>query len=167
MVPLHSYKFIATLQHTLAGYPGSPQRNPLILRVDSKAGHGGGNLTFSHISKPLSGLQWYSAVLHALELTFDSSDSGFCCEEGQKAVIGCLRRQTHWQGDRGVQRLVRLCCQGYECSVDPAEAHRNNGCSGCRDNGCSGCCNNVCSGCRVMRLLTIKKLVQYIGIVQT
>lgn len=42
MVPLHSYKFIATLQHTLAGYPGSPQRNPLILRVDSKAGHGGG-----------------------------------------------------------------------------------------------------------------------------
>ena len=42
VVPLHSYKFIATLQHTLAGYPGSPQRNPLLLRVDSKAGHGGG-----------------------------------------------------------------------------------------------------------------------------
>nr|QOL01125.1 putative extracellular protein CSOL_049 [Pseudococcomyxa simplex] len=45
VVPLHSYKFIATLQHTLAGYPGSPQRNPLILRVDSKAGHGGGKPT--------------------------------------------------------------------------------------------------------------------------
>ncbi|BDA42018.1 Prolyl endopeptidase [Coccomyxa sp. Obi] len=45
VVPLHSYKFIATLQHTLAGYPGSPQRNPLIMRVDSKAGHGGGKPT--------------------------------------------------------------------------------------------------------------------------
>lgn len=42
VVPLHSYKFIATLQHVLAGYPDSPQRNPLLLRVDSKAGHGGG-----------------------------------------------------------------------------------------------------------------------------
>ena len=42
MVPLHSYKMIATLQHTLAGYPDSPQRNPLLLRVDHNAGHGGG-----------------------------------------------------------------------------------------------------------------------------
>ena len=42
VVPLHSYKFLATLQHTLAGYPGSPQRNPLLLRVDTNAGHGGG-----------------------------------------------------------------------------------------------------------------------------
>lgn len=42
VVPLHSYKFIATLQHVLAGYPDSPQRNPLLIRVDSKAGHGGG-----------------------------------------------------------------------------------------------------------------------------
>jgi len=42
VVPLHSYKFLATLQHVLAGYPGSPQRNPLILRVDVNAGHGGG-----------------------------------------------------------------------------------------------------------------------------
>ena len=42
MVPLHSYKFLATLQHTLAGYAGSPQRNPLLLRVDTNAGHGGG-----------------------------------------------------------------------------------------------------------------------------
>ena len=42
VVPLHSYKMIATLQHTLAGYPDSPQRNPLLLRVDHNAGHGGG-----------------------------------------------------------------------------------------------------------------------------
>ena len=42
MVPLHSYKFISTLQHVLAGYQGSPQRNPLLLHVESRAGHGGG-----------------------------------------------------------------------------------------------------------------------------
>ena len=42
VVPLHSYKFISTLQHVLAGYPGSPQRNPLLLHVESRAGHGGG-----------------------------------------------------------------------------------------------------------------------------
>lgn len=42
MVPLHSYKFISTLQYTLAEYPDSPQRNPLLLRVDHNAGHGGG-----------------------------------------------------------------------------------------------------------------------------
>ncbi|CAK0747901.1 hypothetical protein CVIRNUC_001798 [Coccomyxa viridis] len=45
VVPLHSYKMIATLQHTLAGYPDSPQRNPLLLRVDHNAGHGGGKPT--------------------------------------------------------------------------------------------------------------------------
>ena len=42
VVPLHSYKFISTLQYTLAEYPDSPQRNPLLLRVDHNAGHGGG-----------------------------------------------------------------------------------------------------------------------------
>jgi hypothetical protein len=44
VVPLHSYKFISTLQYTLAGYPNSPQRNPLLIRVESRAGHGGGEL---------------------------------------------------------------------------------------------------------------------------
>ncbi len=53
VVPLHSYKFLATLQHTLAGYPGSPQRNPLILRVDVNAGHGGGALAQTRSPCPL------------------------------------------------------------------------------------------------------------------
>lgn len=51
MVPLHSYKFAATLQHVLAGYPDSPQRNPLLLRVDHNAGHGGGERFY--ITHPL------------------------------------------------------------------------------------------------------------------
>jgi len=42
VVPSHSYKFVAALQHVLAGYPNSPQRNPLILRIAHNAGHGAG-----------------------------------------------------------------------------------------------------------------------------
>lgn len=42
VVPLHSHKLIATLQHVLAGSPDSPQRNPLLTRIDTRAGHGAG-----------------------------------------------------------------------------------------------------------------------------
>ncbi len=34
VVPLHSYKLIAELQHTLAGSKDSVQRNPLLIRID-------------------------------------------------------------------------------------------------------------------------------------
>jgi hypothetical protein len=40
VVPMHSFKHAATLQHTL---PHNP--HPLLLRVDKKAGHGGGKST--------------------------------------------------------------------------------------------------------------------------
>ena len=42
MVPLHSHKLLATLQHTLAGSDDSPQRNPLVARIETKGGHGAG-----------------------------------------------------------------------------------------------------------------------------
>jgi prolyl oligopeptidase len=45
VVPLHSHKLTATLQHVLAGYPDAPQRNPLLTRIDVRAGHGAGKPT--------------------------------------------------------------------------------------------------------------------------
>ena len=42
VVPLHSHKLTATLQHVLAGGPNAPQRNPLLTRVEVRAGHGAG-----------------------------------------------------------------------------------------------------------------------------
>ena len=47
VVPLHSHKLTATLQHALAsGDPAaSPQRNPLITRIQVRGGHGAGKPT--------------------------------------------------------------------------------------------------------------------------
>ena len=45
VVPLHSLKLLATLQHALAGAPDSHQRNPLLARVEVRAGHGAGKPT--------------------------------------------------------------------------------------------------------------------------
>ncbi len=40
VVPLHSFKFAAELQYQLGGE--SYQTNPLVVRIDRKAGHGAG-----------------------------------------------------------------------------------------------------------------------------
>ncbi|KAG2433756.1 hypothetical protein HXX76_008118 [Chlamydomonas incerta] len=47
VVPLHTLKLLATLQHNLVtGDPAaSPQRNPLLARIEVKAGHGAGKPT--------------------------------------------------------------------------------------------------------------------------
>ncbi|KAK9792686.1 hypothetical protein WJX73_000704 [Symbiochloris irregularis] len=46
VVPLHTHKLLATLQHTLAGSGrDSLQRNPLLARYETKAGHGAGKPT--------------------------------------------------------------------------------------------------------------------------
>ncbi|TFL05465.1 prolyl oligopeptidase [Pterulicium gracile] len=45
VVPLHSFKYAATLQHTL---PDNP--NPLLIRIDLKAGHGAGKSTEKRIA---------------------------------------------------------------------------------------------------------------------
>jgi len=48
--PLHSLKYAATLQHDLAGDASDPQRNALLLRVETQAGHGGGKPMAKHIA---------------------------------------------------------------------------------------------------------------------
>ncbi|OCT78208.1 prolyl endopeptidase [Xenopus laevis] len=65
VVPLHSLKFIATLQHIVGRSPN--QTNPLLIHVDTKAGHGAGKPTakvieevsdmFAFIAQCL-GFQW-------------------------------------------------------------------------------------------------------------
>ncbi|KAK6939029.1 Peptidase S9A, N-terminal domain [Dillenia turbinata] len=46
VVPLHTLKFLATLQYVLsASLENSPQTNPIIGRIDRKAGHGAGRPT--------------------------------------------------------------------------------------------------------------------------
>ena len=50
VVPLHSFKHIAELQYQRADNP-----HPLLLRVDSKAGHGAGKSTEKKVSRAVFG----------------------------------------------------------------------------------------------------------------
>ncbi|XP_065678005.1 prolyl endopeptidase isoform X2 [Hydra vulgaris] len=49
VVPLHSYKLIAELQHKLTG--NEHQENPLLIRVDTESGHGAGKPTSKSIEE--------------------------------------------------------------------------------------------------------------------
>ncbi|KPM04121.1 prolyl endopeptidase-like protein 2 [Sarcoptes scabiei] len=65
VVPLHSFKFIAELQHKL----GSRLSNiPLMLRVDTKAGHGAGKPTERIIEECVD---IYSFIINSLNLKFN------------------------------------------------------------------------------------------------
>ncbi|KAL3130653.1 hypothetical protein ABBQ38_008044 [Trebouxia sp. C0009 RCD-2024] len=65
VVPLHSHKLTATLQHVLAGYEGSPQRNPLITRIDVRAGHGAGKPTKKVIEEAADSFGFAAKVVGA------------------------------------------------------------------------------------------------------
>jgi len=42
VVPLHSYKYIATLQDIVGSQPANVQKQPLLIRIETDAGHGAG-----------------------------------------------------------------------------------------------------------------------------
>lgn len=64
VVPLHSHKLTATLQHVMGG-DGSPQRNPLITRIDVRAGHGAGKPTDKIIAEVADMYAYAAAVVGA------------------------------------------------------------------------------------------------------
>lgn len=60
--PLHSLKYIAALHHVMRD--SDIQRNPLLLRVYSKAGHGAGKPTAKKIEEATDTLTFIYRALH-------------------------------------------------------------------------------------------------------
>lgn len=63
--PLHTFKFLSELQHTFTVGEGSVQTNPLISRIDFKAGHGGGRSTSQIIEEVTDVTSFIAACLRA------------------------------------------------------------------------------------------------------
>lgn len=60
--PLHSLKFAAALHHAIKD--NQYQKNPVLLRVYSKAGHGSGKPTFKKIEEATDILTFLYQALH-------------------------------------------------------------------------------------------------------
>ncbi|XP_050365033.1 uncharacterized protein LOC126783580 isoform X2 [Argentina anserina] len=66
VVPLHSLKFLATLQHVLiTSLEKSPQTNPIIGRIECKAGHGAGRPTQKMIHEAADRYSFMAKILDA------------------------------------------------------------------------------------------------------
>ncbi|XP_065039986.1 uncharacterized protein LOC135674250 isoform X3 [Musa acuminata AAA Group] len=64
VVPLHSLKLLATMQYILCnGVENSPQTNPIIARIDRKAGHGAGRPTQKLIDEAADRYSFMAKVL--------------------------------------------------------------------------------------------------------
>jgi prolyl oligopeptidase len=60
VVPLHSLKFIAELQHQYRNNPN--QKKPIIIRLDTKAGHGQGKPTMKRVTNTFSFPLYYQFI---------------------------------------------------------------------------------------------------------
>nr|CAH8871038.1 unnamed protein product [Trichobilharzia regenti] len=67
VVPLHSFKFISTLQEILCRCENSRQTNPILARIESKAGHGQGKPTSKSIDEVVD---IYAFLQTAISLTW-------------------------------------------------------------------------------------------------
>ncbi|KAJ1693682.1 hypothetical protein LUZ63_010380 [Rhynchospora breviuscula] len=66
VVPLHSLKLLATTQHILCtSVEDSPQKNPIIARIDCKSGHGSGRPTQKQIDEAADRYSFMAKVLGA------------------------------------------------------------------------------------------------------
>ena len=65
VVPSHTLKFVAELLHVMGGL--EQQKNPLMARVETKAGHGGGKPTAKVIEEIVD---VYSFLAKTMNLTF-------------------------------------------------------------------------------------------------
>lgn len=65
VVPLHSYKFLAQLQYTMSGQ--AKQTNPLMIRIETKAGHGLGKPTSKIIEEYSDMYAFLATTLGPLE----------------------------------------------------------------------------------------------------
>ncbi|CAI0435431.1 unnamed protein product [Linum tenue] len=66
VVPLHSLKLLATLQHVLCtSLDNSPQTNPIIGRIDRKSGHGAGRPTQKMIDESADRYGFMAKVVNA------------------------------------------------------------------------------------------------------
>lgn len=66
VVPLHSHKLTAALQHELVtGNPDSAQTNPLITRIDVRAGHGAGKPTAKVIEEAAESFGFAAKAINA------------------------------------------------------------------------------------------------------
>jgi prolyl oligopeptidase len=75
VVPLHSHKLLATLQHVLCSGDSSSQTNPLLARYEVRAGHGAGKPTEKIIQETSDILSFAAATMGA-EWKYDFGKNG-------------------------------------------------------------------------------------------